>query len=139
MIPSVEVNPIAILVCAIVYMIVGSLWYSPLLFGKRWMHLSGITKQSMDKSKTRGMSQTYGIAFVSSLVMSFIIAHVVAYANAETFIQGMQIGFWLWLGLAAPIIMSGSLWEGKPWELFLINSSQYLVSLVIVSGILAAW
>jgi hypothetical protein len=134
MIPGVEVNTWAILVCAIVYMVIGSLWYSPLMFGKRWMHLSKITKQ-----EGKGMSQIYGIAFVSALVMSFIIAHVVAYANGETFVEGMQIGFWLWLGLVAPVILGGTLWEGKPWELFLINAANYLVALVIVGGILAAW
>lgn len=136
MIPGVGVNAWAILVSAIIYMIVGSLWYSPFMFGKRWMHLAGVEK-SKDKSKS--MAQTYAIAFVFALLMSFVVAHVAAYANADGFAEGMQTGFWLWLGLVVPVTLGGSLWEGRPWELFLINASCYLVSLLIVGGLVAAW
>jgi hypothetical protein len=39
--PLVDVNYLAILACGILFMIVGALWYSPLLFGKPYGHHPG--------------------------------------------------------------------------------------------------
>ena len=36
-----ELNYVAVLVCAVVSMVVGAVWYGP-LFGKQWMEVIGI-------------------------------------------------------------------------------------------------
>ena len=47
------VNYLAVLVAAIVSMVIGGLWYSPLLFGNVWMKLSGITQKDVEKAKKK--------------------------------------------------------------------------------------
>lgn len=44
--PQVAVNYLAVVVAAIIYLVVGFLWYGP-LFGRRWMALMNITPSSM--------------------------------------------------------------------------------------------
>ena len=56
----------SILVAAIVAFAIGSLWYSPLLFGKEWMALSGIS--TSDASSTKGMWKLYVAQFITTLV-----------------------------------------------------------------------
>ena len=43
----VSVNLLAVVVCAIVNMVLGALWYSPILFANSWMNLIGKSKEEM--------------------------------------------------------------------------------------------
>lgn len=137
----VPINYLAVIVSTILSMILGFLWYGP-LFGKPWMTLMGITKESMSGNQ-KGMGKTYALMALGSLITVFVLAHVVVFASAYTntvgWMAGVSAAFWSWIGFVAPISMGTVLWEGKPWKLWLINSSYYLVSFIISGTILALW
>jgi Na+/glutamate symporter len=44
---QVDVNYLAILVCGVVFMVLGALWYSPILFGKKWMTFIGKSEEEI--------------------------------------------------------------------------------------------
>jgi len=138
----VPINYLAVLVAAVVNMVVGSLWYGA-FFQKPWMRLSGITQADIEKSKARGMATSYILAFVGSLLMAYILSHFIVFAgdyfNDGSAMRGVSTGFWSWLGFVAPVTLGIVLWEGKSWKLWMINTSYYLVSLMIMGGILSAW
>ena len=138
MIPIVNVNYLAVLVAAIASMVVGFLWYGP-LFGKMWMGLMNFDKKKMNEAKKKGMGKTYVLAFVTSLIMSYVLAHFVNYVQAKTIADGVVLAFWLWLGFFATTQLGMVLWEGKPVKLYLINTLHYLVTLGVMSAILAVW
>lgn len=139
-IPSVEVNLLAVFVAAVVNMIIGALWYSPLLFGKLWMRLSGINTKKINAMKKEGkVSKSYFWAFVATLVTSYVLAHFVRYVTATTFADGAQLALWTWLGFMAPLLLNDVLWGGKSFKLFLLNAAHHLVALVVAAGILAVW
>ena len=137
--PQVDINYVAVLIAAIVSMAIGSFWYSMKGFGKQWMALSGITPDKINAAKAKGMQKTYAIAFVGSLVMSYVLAHFVDYAGAATIARGAQAGFWSWLGFIAPVALGSVLWEGKPWKLYVLNNAYYLVSLMVMGALLTVW
>jgi hypothetical protein len=137
--PNIEVNYLAILVAAVVSFVIGMLWYSPILFGNAWMKASGITKKDIEKSKKKGMGKQMITAFISSLVMAYVLAIFVKLSSAASFIHGVKVGFWLWLGFVATIALGSILWEGKPFKYYLINVSYWLVNVAIMAGILAVW
>jgi len=126
-------------VTAIISMAIGAFWYSPMLFGKLWMTLSGLSPQAMDEAKKKGMAKKYVLAFVGTLVMSRVLACVIGYANAATLGAGLYVGFWTWLGFIAPVTLGGVLWEGKSWKLWCLNNAHYLVVLLVSGAILALW
>lgn len=134
----VMINYWAVLVSAIGNMVLGGLWYSPILFGKQWMHYMGLTMEHMEKHK-RAAQKSYAMATVGSLLMAYVLSHIVDYAGASTFVHGLQAGFWVWLGFVVPVSASSFLWEGKPLSLFVINASYYLVSLSLMGGLLTVW
>ncbi len=138
MAPQVDINYLAVLVAAIASMVVGFLWYGP-LFGKQWVQLMNFDKKKIDATKKKGMGKTFAIAFISTLIMSYILAHFVDYTQAKTVAEGAVAGFWIWLGFIATVQLGIVLWEGKPLKLYLINATHYLVTLVIMSAILAVW
>ena len=138
MIPIVNVNYLAVLVAAIASMVVGFLWYGP-LFGKMWMGLMNFDKKKMNEAKKKGMGKTYVLAFLTSLIMSYVLAHFVNYVQATTIVDGVVLGFWLWIGFFATTQLGMVLWEGKPTKLYLINTLHNLVALAVMGTILAVW
>src|SRR5665647_3912248 len=44
-----NINLWAVLIAAIVKVIIGSFWYSPLILGKSWMHENGFTEEDFKK------------------------------------------------------------------------------------------
>lgn len=136
--PQIEFNYLAVVVAAIVSMVIGSLWYSPMLFGKKWMKLMGWSPEEMEKRK-KGMGMAYLWMFIGSLVMAYVLSYFLGYSQAATLVEGAWVGFWAWLGFVAPVMLGGMLWEGKPKELYLINSGHNLVNLLVMGAILAVW
>lgn len=134
----VEINYWAVLAAALGNFALGSLWYSPLFFGKKWMHYMGWSEQDME-SKKKGVGKSYALMFIGTLVTTYILAHFVKYTNSVTWLMGMQTGFWIWLGFIAPMAMGSVLWEGKKWGLYFINAGFYLVAMVMMGAILAVW
>lgn len=137
----VPINYLAVIVAAIASMVVGSLWYGP-LFGKQWMKLMGVTKESMAGAKVN-MNKLYAIQALASLVMAFVLSHALVFASAylheEGLSAGFQTGFWNWIGFVAPVTLGSVLWEQKSWKLWMLNNAHYLVSLCIMGVILALW
>ena len=137
---NVPINYVAVLVAAVVYMVIGFLWYSPILFGRPWMKLVGMKEGSMQGNQ-KAMMKSMGLSFLTALVMTYVLAHFVYYVSATTPTQGMQLGFWVWLGFVATMGANEYIFavKPKPWKLYGINVGYILVSLLAMGAILAAW
>lgn len=129
------INFWAVLAVAIAQFMLGWLWYGP-LFGRAWLRLMGKTKaEVMQSNPALAMLGS----FVPSLIMAYILAHFVQYAGAVSWSQGMQAGFWAWLGFIATTTLNSVLFEGKSKALYILGNGYYLVSLLIMGAILAIW
>lgn len=133
--PEVSINYLAVLVGAIVSMVIGAVWYSMPVFGKLWMQEIG---KKMDDLKG-GAKTGYIVAFVSALVMSYILAHFVDYTGATTVTTGAITGFWIWFGFVATVGAAKTVFTGKSFKLFAIDYGYHLVELVVMGMILAVW
>lgn len=131
------VNYWAILISAVVYMVIGSTWYSPIMFGNKWIKLMGWTPEQIEKKKNMGI--TYGVMFIGSLVTTFVTAQFIQYTDSTTWLEGATTGFWIWIGFIAPVGLNGHLFETRKWGLFGINIGYSLVCLIITGAILAIW
>ncbi|HTM67847.1 MAG TPA: DUF1761 domain-containing protein [Candidatus Binatia bacterium] len=145
--PVVPINYLAVLACGVSSMVVGSLWYGP-LFGKPWAKLMGFTPEKMEAMKKdpagkKKMMRSYGLMFLGSLVMAYVLAHAIVFAGAYLKVTGAPAGLmgalWNWLGFIVPVSMGVVLWDGKPWKLFFINVGHYLASLCVMGLILSLW
>jgi len=58
-----EINLWAVLTAGVSSMILGGLWYSPLLFGKAWSAASGVTEA---QAKSANMAKVLGMAGLSA-------------------------------------------------------------------------
>lgn len=131
-----DVNWVAIFVAAVINMIVGSLWYSPLMFLKPWM--ATLPKKSEEK-KNVNMGKIYGMMFVGALIMAYVMSMFVNVTNSTMVDTGVMLGFWIWLGFVAPVQLGGVLFEERPWKWFTITAGYYLVVLILIGVLLSIW
>lgn len=138
----IPINYLAVLAATASAIVLGFLWYGP-IFGKPWMKIMNISAADMEKAKAKGMTQNYIIMMLGTLLMAYVLSHVIglsfAYFKNPPMATGLMTGFWVWLGFFAPLQSDEAIWGGKPWKLFFINTSYRLVSLLIMGLILAMW
>ena len=124
-----------ILGAAIAKIVLGALWYSPALFIGPWQRMSGITAAQMQERMGRALV----VDIVGSFLMAFVLAHVIGWAEATTVLQGLTVGFFLWLGFVVVVTIHTVTYERKPFALFVLHNGYHLISLVVMSAILAVW
>jgi uncharacterized protein DUF1761 len=136
-----HINLLAVLVAAISTMVVGFLWYSPVLFAKAWMREMG--HDPNDKAKIQEMQKSSGGAyagsFVASLVSAFILAMLLHWLRADNLHLGLNLGFHVWLGFVATVQLTGVLFMKQSMKLFAIYTGYQLVCYLVMGAILAVW
>jgi hypothetical protein len=129
-----NLNLLAILVAAASAFLLGGLWYSPLMFVKRWMIETGITP---DSTKKTNMLKIFGLSFILALVASFFLAMFIGAKAGAAF--GAMAGFMAGLGWVATFMGIIYLFESRSLALFLINSGYCIASLTIMGFIIGVW
>ena len=136
-----SLNWLAILVAAISTMVVGFLWYSPMLFAKPWMKEMGYDPN--DKAKMEEMKKTAGPAYVGSfvagLISAFTLALILHGLRAEDLHFGLMASFHIWLGFVATVQFTGALFTKQSMKLFGINTGYQLVCYLVMGVILTLW
>jgi uncharacterized protein DUF1761 len=137
------VNWLAVLVAGIVIFMLGGLWYSPILFSKRWIALQNKTEEQMRaEAAAANMPLMYASAFATGLITAWAMALVFAHIANDMQMNaahGALLGAILWLGFAATTSYATALFSGKSRQLWFIDSAYNLVSFVLAGIILAVW
>lgn len=136
---SFSVNLIAVLVSSVISFFIGILWYSPVLFEKAWIKLSGITEADMEQAKRKGMAKSFIFSLFANTILVFILSNIIDISGSTTFIEGMLVGAGCWLGFVATVSLNMVLWDAKPFKLYLLHILNYLVSMTVAGGILSVW
>ena len=132
------VNYVSVIVSAIVFMIVGFVWYGP-LFGKQWSKLIYKTPEAIAEARKKGMAPSMLGVFVAALVMSFVIAVVLKSLLITTVNAALVAGFMLWLGFIATTMLHRVFFERSPFGLYVLNTLQSLVTILLGSLVIVLW
>lgn len=125
---AVHFNWLTIVVAAIVSFVVGGVWYSPPLFGKRWSELVG------------GMSAMKLVeSFVVSLIAAFLLSIVISWTGASRYSEGLLVGGVGWLAFAGTGVLGNIAFEPKRMELDLINAGNQLLGFLAMGALIAHW
>lgn len=129
-----DINYFAVLVSALAFFVIGSIWYSPLLFANTWMKELGFTKEELSKGN---MVKTFGVSFLLMLIMAFNLAAFIG--NGAGFQFGMTAGALTGIGWVALAIGINYLYERKSFRIWLINAGYMAVSFTVMGAIIGAW
>lgn len=129
-----EINYLAVLVSALAFFVIGSVWYSPVLFAKAWMKELGFSEE---KPSTAKMVKTFGISFLLMLIMAFNLAAFIG--NGMGWQYGLSAGALTGIGWVALAIGINYLYERKSFRIWLINAGYMAVSFSAMGAIIGAW
>jgi hypothetical protein len=139
---DVVVNYWALVGCVVYSMALGMLWYGP-LFGALWSREMGWTEADKQAvmANPGSMYRSYALTALASLVMAYVLHHVITFGNAYAGSSGVESGLmgalWCWLGFMVPVLLNEVLFGKKTWIVFGINVAYYLVLLMGMAAILA--
>jgi hypothetical protein len=126
---------IGIIAAALVNVVVGFLWYSPLLFGNLYQQYMGMA----------GMPAPEMQAIIAATIGSFLAALVIA-AGMCCFMHRLRIvdlkgsfnfGWLSWLTFVAPVTLQGVLYAKWPMVLYCINNGYNLAAFVSMAVVLS--
>ena len=129
-----QINVWAVLAAGVASMVLGGLWYSPVLFGNAWMRASGITEE---RARSANMTKVMGTAFLLAILGAWVFAMFLGPNPAP--------GFAAAAGLSAGLCwVAGSfginyLFEQRPFRLFAINGGYHTLQYTLIGLILGLW
>jgi len=129
------VNYIAVVLAAVVALVIGFIWYSPRVFGTRWMAYLGTTQAQLGNPGPTGMA----VGVVASLINAWVLAVLSLNLGGKTLTDGIMLGVLAWLGFMATITAAQISFEKKPWGLWVLNNAHNLLVQVIMGAIVTAW
>jgi hypothetical protein len=130
-----DVNWLAVSCAALAKFAIGGVWYSPPVFGPRWGALVGVSPEAFKARMGRSML----IDLLASFVLAWVLANVLKFTGAVGLIPGARVSFFLWLGFVATPLLSTTVYEGRPIALFWINGVYWLISMLIMGGLIGVW
>lgn len=131
-----NINEVAILVSALLSLAIGSIWYSPLVFGNHWMKSLGLTKIDEGDEAVVAMFRAAVLAFGASVCIFFVLAKFIVLAQlSETplTILATYISVLFVASLAYTVI-----WEKRPLMYYAIHAG-YVVLMVCVGIIVIGY
>lgn len=136
--PELQINYLAVLAAARVTVFIGAIWYSPLMFHIAWVKAHGYPEE-----KIAEMRKTAGKAFLVALpcyiVMALVLAVFALYTDSTTAMQGVSLGFLVWIGFFATLGLTAHMFSEKPLSTCLLDAGYQLVYIVTMGAIVAVW
>ncbi len=136
-----QINYISILVASVLQFALGSLWYSPVIFGKLWMRIMETThlpKEELQKIQ-KEMIPFYALQFLLTMITTSIFAIFIFIS--KTYNIGMSvsmIAIFVWLGFIMPTQIGTVLW-GKTNKKFWLKQICVMVSYQLAAIIIASF
>ncbi len=127
-----EISWLAVIAAGASSLILGGIWYSPILFATRWMKLAGLSEEQL---KAGSMPLIFGGAFLLSLIAAFVFSMFLGPKPALMFALGA--GFSAGLCWVAAGLGINYLFERKPLGLFLINGGYFTLQFTLIGLILS--
>ena len=129
-----SINWLAVVVCVVVAMISGFIWYHPKLFFPAWWH--GIGKFGEPGNPD---PMIYVFTLLAAGVQAVFVALLVNLMGSTTAASGALVGFMLWLGFVAPTNLVNKLFAGHGLKVWAIEAGNHLVNFLLFGAILGAW
>lgn len=128
-----NINYLAALVAAVSSLLIGGVWFSPILFAGAWQREAGLT----DDQVKRGAGKALGGAFVLALVIALNLAMFLGPHAGIAW--GAGAGALAGIGWATASLATVYLFERRSLLLIVIDGGYLAVSYAAMGAIIGAW
>ncbi|MEM7291307.1 MAG: DUF1761 domain-containing protein [Pseudomonadota bacterium] len=125
-----DLNYLAIIIAAVAGMISGAVWYG--VFAKPWMKAVGYTEPPQPNPKI------YVVAVFAQLVIAIMLAVLFKHFPDTSLSDGVFGAFFCWLGFCLAPMAVNHRFQGKGWDLTLIDGGYWLV-VFLLQGAILGW
>ena len=136
-IPSI--NYIAVILAMLSSLVVGSIWYTPKVFGNYWMKLSGITPSGKASDAVRPIIVSAIVSFISAWVLAGAADISFHFYGGSFLGNAILTAVILWAGFTAARFITHDQFDKRPWQLTVLNCTHELVTLVVMAVIIGVW
>ena len=132
---NLYINHIAVFVCAVMSLVIGAVWWSPLLFSKAWQKENGLTDEQLAGAN---LPKTFGLTFLLAWLMSYNLAFFLG-AHGTTWQWGLIAGLLTGVGWVAAMFIVIAIFEQRSLKYILINCGYIIVYFAVIGFILGIW
>jgi len=132
-----SINWLAVVVCVVVSMVSGFIWYHPKVFFSAWLKGIGKTESEMNYQSPAAM--IWGLTILSAFIEAAATGFMLNVMGSDTLGAGALAGFMIWFGFVAPTNLVNKLFAGHGLKVWAIEAGNHLVNLLLFGAILSAW
>jgi hypothetical protein len=129
-----KINYWAVVVAALAAFLMSSLYYSPFLLGNVWI--------AVDPGSAAGTTPSIGRVLgelCRTLVITFVIARLLALLGGSDWKGVVRLALWLWFGFSGMMWVGAIMWEKIPWQVAAIHSGDWLLKTILIAVIVGVW
>jgi len=130
-----NLNYRAVVAAAVAAILIGALWYSPLLFGNEYMVVRGANPSAAAGQSISSAEILSDVA--KNAVVAFVLSRVVVRLGVVGWKDAVHLALWVRGGFQAMLLMGSVLHEKMPWTIYAFHAGDALVKTVVTSVILA--
>lgn len=123
-----QLDYIAMAAATLVSMLLGALWYSPLLFGNRWMACLGKTKETLGSATIPMLGSLF-----ASLLTAVGVGLIYSLLSVDSMSMAVGVGLILGLLIIFPALLTDNLFCGWGWTLLWIQSGYRVTAVLLMS------
>ncbi len=126
-----------VLLGALAHFAIGAIWYSKILFAKKWIAYTKVDIN--DPNAKKGIA----VMFISSILMAFLssfgIAVLANKMQTTGFFNGAHLGLLVGICFGVSALSNSYLYEKRPLGLHLINGGYTVIGSVVAAIIICCW
>ncbi|QYH35796.1 DUF1761 domain-containing protein [Salinibacterium sp. M195] len=134
-----EINYIAVILATLSSMIVGTIWYSPRVFGNYWMKAANVTPSGNTADAVRPIVVTVIVSFITAWVLAGAAFIAFDFYGGSFFVNTLLTSIVLWGGFTAARFITHDQFDGRPNGLTVLNVSHEFVTIVVMAIIIGVW
>lgn len=130
-----SLNWLAVVVATIAYFLLGALWYSPVLFAKKWMELRNIKEEDIDGPNP----VIFFYSFILQLIGVISLALFIAAMGIDSALHGAVVGFGAGAGILFTLAGTTGIFSELKLQLHFLDNGYHVIGLTVTGFILGLW
>ncbi|HSW77286.1 MAG TPA: DUF1761 domain-containing protein [Candidatus Chromulinivoraceae bacterium] len=120
-------------------MVIGGVWYSPVMFGARWMKAISLTNEAMKARTKSALVVLVAVYTLTAYALSLFTAYFHAYNGGSGLKDGLITSLLVWLGFGVTTILAHGVFEPRDRSVLYVNISNRFATLVAMGLIVGAF
>jgi len=134
-----DINYWAVVLATLSSMIVGSIWYTPKVFGNYWMRATGVRPSGDARNAVRPILVTLVVSFVTAWVLAGAAFIAWDFYGGSFLANSVVTAILLWAGFTAARFVTHDAFDRRPTGLTVLNVAHEFVTLLVMAIIIGVW